>query len=138
MLPIKDEDYKKIIEDSLTTAQEMLNQNSAIMNRILPESHPYSDVNRNIVAHMDDIKYKVKNDLRLTPPDIATINRSLVEYVQKLELAQSHLLYMAESLNEIAPVKKAIHDVHMTQMRFSQEQIQDQVQEHRLRHTQRP
>ena len=93
-----DNKYVKIITDALTTAQEMLANNNLIFEKVLPAglAEETELKGRGINFMFDNIKDKVASGDSLQPHEVITVNRALVEYVQKVELAQSHFMYMNE------------------------------------------
>jgi len=140
MHPINDEKYKDILVKALETAHDSLSQNDVIMKRVLsPEkADKFSEQNGFVLGMINNVKTKVTSDMPLHPGDVATVNRALVEYIQKVENTQSHMMYMVQDLNDLKDFKLAVEDVHKTQMRFSAEQSQDQAQKMQLMQRNRP
>ncbi len=138
MHPIDDDKYKQVVSDALTTAQEMLSQNSLIMNKILGDDNETSFINEGVIENIGNTKNRFQNGMALNPAESATINRALVEYLQKVELAQSHFLYSVKNNSDLEPFREAIKNIHMAQMRFSFEQSQEMAQNMALSNRVRP
>ncbi len=116
-----DNKYVKIITDALTTAQEMLAHNNLIFEKVLPASLAEETElkGRGTNFMFDNIKDKIASGDSLHPHEVITVNRALVEYVQKVELAQSHFMYMNEDLNNLSHFKEAVRDIHHVQLDFN-------------------
>lgn len=116
-----DNKYVKIITDALNTAQEMLANNNLIFEKVLPPALAEETElrGRGVGFMFDEIKNKVSNGDSLLPHEVTTVSRALVEYVQKVELAQSHFMYMHEDLNQLRHFKEAVRDIHHVQMDFN-------------------
>lgn len=116
-----DNKYVKIITDALNTAQEMLANNNLIFEKVLPPALAEETElrGRGVGFMFDEIKNKVSSGSALLPHEVITVNRALVEYVQKVELAQSHFMYMHEDLNQLRHFKEAVRDIHHVQIDFN-------------------
>jgi len=118
---IDDKKYIEVISNALDTAKEMLQANNSVFEKVLPASLAEDTERRGsgVTFMIDEVKHKIVNGERLLPPEVATVNRALVEYVQKVELAQSHFMYMNNDMNNLNHFKNAVRDIHHVQMQFS-------------------
>lgn len=137
MHPINDEAYKKILVDSLTAAHDMLSQNEVIMQKVIPEDRfsEYSQKNNFTLTMLSNVKSRVENGMPLNPVEGTIVGRALVEYIQKVELAQSHFIHMIEDVSKMSDLqffKDTVKDIHMAQMRFSHEQSLEMSQKSNL------
>lgn len=131
---IDDKKYIEVINNALDTAKEMLQANNSIFEKVLPTSLAEDTElrGRGVTLMFDVIKEKLANGDRLLPPEVTTVNRALVEYVQKVELAQSHFMYMNNDMNNLNHFKAAVRDVHHVQMQFSNNAFLESQQTNQL------
>jgi hypothetical protein len=124
---VNDNAYTKTITNALTTAQEMLNANNLIFEKVLPAGLADDTAmrGRGVDFMFNDLKSKIESGMSLQPHEVITVNRALVEYVQKVELAQSHFMYMNEDLNNLSHFKTAIRDIHNVQIEFNKNVMLD-------------
>lgn len=131
---IDDKKYIEVINNALDTAKEMLQANNSIFEKVLPASLAEDTElrGRGVTLMFDVIKEKLANGDRLLPPEVTTVNRALVEYVQKVELAQSHFMYMNDDMQNLNHFKAAVRDVHHVQMQFSNNAFLEAQQSNQL------
>lgn len=118
---ISDKTYTEVISNALDTAKETLKANDSIFEKVLPSMLADDTARRGsgVTFMMDEIKHKVLSGDTLAVHEISTVNRALNEYVQKIELAQSHFMYMNEDMSNLQHFKTAIKDIHHVQMQFT-------------------
>lgn len=126
---LSEQTYKQTITNALDSVIDMLNQNDKIMKQTLPENKAmhYSNLNDRTITMINSVKTRFEEGMQMNPPDIAIVNRALIEYIQKVEVAQSHFMYMAQDMNDLAPFKQKIEEVHISQMKFNHDVMQEQA-----------
>lgn len=135
---LKDEDYKSIVSQALTAAVDGLNNHTKVFDAVLPQDAAiqYNETTSHVVAMIDNVKAKFNEDRNLMPHENSIINKALIEYIQKVEQAQTHMFHMARDLTELAPFKDYVEKVHVTHMKFNHEVALDEASKLSLR--QRP
>ncbi len=135
MLPkmLTDEKYKEVLINSLNTAIDMLQGNSKLFSVILPEelNAEYLDKNESVVSRLSHIVSKVENDnMNFNPYETSFINRAISEYIDRLELSQSHLIYMVEDVDieNVQSMKNAIEEAFISHMRFNAECLENRIE----------
>lgn len=132
-LPINDENYESILLKSIKNATDMLSKNSEIYNSCLPESiiDEYQLKNSDTIMRLEEISENIQNKLPLDNYQVSYVNRALLEYIDTLEVAQSHYLYMTDSnsLSNIEHLTSLVRDVYISQMRFNQEAIDNRIEQ---------
>ena len=130
-LPLTDEKYELILTNALNNAVNMLSRNSEIYKGVLPEDmiEEYIDKNDGTENRLKMIIGKVETKMPLNNYEVSYVNRALVEYIDTLELAQSHYIYMTESeeLSKIEKLRTLIEEVYVSQMRFNDEVIRNKM-----------
>jgi len=126
---LSEQTYKQTITNALDSAIDMLNQNDKIMQQTLPENKAmhYSNLNDRTITMLNSVKTRFEEGMQMNPPDVAIVNRALNEYIQKVELSQSHFMYMAQDMNDLAPFKQKVEEIHITQMKFNHDVMQEQA-----------
>lgn len=126
---LSEQTYKQTITNALNSAIDMLNQNDKIMQQTLPENKAmhYSNLNDRTITMLNSVKTRFEEGMQMNPPDVAIVNRALNEYIQKVELSQAHFMYMAQDMNDLAPFKQKVEEIHITQMKFNHDVMQEQA-----------
>lgn len=142
MIPkqLDDNEYTTVINQALDTAVAMMRINHSITARLTDNNNMLDNRMDFTINMIQNVKEKFNNGMQLNPGDSATISRAMNEYVQRLENAQSHAMYMVEDLNDLKGFKSEIMKVQVSQMRFQDEMVQDQANKAavKMRQTPRP
>jgi hypothetical protein len=131
-LPLTQEKYELILTNALSNAVSMLSRNSEIYKNVLPEDmlEEYMDKNDGTEHRLKMIAGKIETHSNLNTYEVSYVNRALVEYIDTLELAQSHFIYMTEpeELSKIARLRTLIEEVYVSQMRFNDDVIKNKIE----------
>jgi hypothetical protein len=113
--------YVQIITDALTSAQEMMKVNQSIFEKVLPSAvaDEIEHRGRGVDFMFNELKHKVENGTSLTPPEVSMVNRALVEYSQRIDLAQTHFIHVNEDYSQISHFKEIGHDIYKVQIDFN-------------------
>lgn len=124
---LSEERQEEILIKALTNATEMLSRNTNIYKNIFSDDilADYANKNDSTESRLNLVINKIQTKMDLNDFDVSFVNRALVEYVDTLENAQSHLMYMTEEnhFNKLDAMKKTIEEVYIAQMNFNENHI---------------